>query len=282
MTLTEEKSALVRLLLDTQVLLFGDFTLKSGRKSPYFFNLAAINSGAGISALGDAYARCIVDSKVQFSCVFGPAYKGIPIAVATAEALARAGHDVGWAFNRKEAKAHGEGGVFVGSDVQGRIVLVDDVLTAGTAVREAAALIFAAKAELAAIFITMDRQEIVDSGTGLTAVQTLQAELGIPVKSLLLKVKPQRSQRSSLKAHRLKGRPMLTPPRAQVSKKPLRQPAVTEANRPPSAARSDAKNPEARGSIPPKPRAQIRGAAARWGRNARASAPRATQRATGV
>jgi len=185
MTLTEEKSALVRLLLDTQVLSFGDFTLKSGRKSPYFFNLAAINSGAGISALGDAYARCIVDSKVQFPCVFGPAYKGIPIAVATAEALARAGHDVGWAFNRKEAKAHGEGGVFVGSDVQGRIVLVDDVLTAGTAVREAAALIFAAKAELAAIFITMDRQEIVDSGTGLTAVQTLQAELGIPVKSLL-------------------------------------------------------------------------------------------------
>lgn len=183
--LSDEKAALIRLLMDTQVLQFGDFTLKSGRRSPYFFNLGAINSGSGISALGSAYARCILDTPVAFSSVFGPAYKGIPIAVATAEALARQGRDVGWTFNRKEAKDHGEGGLFVGAPLTGDVVLVDDVLTAGTAVREAAALIAAAKANLAAIFITMDRQEIVDPASGATAVQVLQEELGVAVKSLL-------------------------------------------------------------------------------------------------
>ena len=185
MKLSDEKAALVRLLLDTQVLQFGDFTLKSGRRSPYFFNLGAINTGSGISALGEAYARCILDTPVAFASVFGPAYKGIPIAVATAAALARHGRDVGWTFNRKEAKDHGEGGLFVGAPLAGEVVLVDDVLTAGTAVREAAGLIAAANAKLAAIFIAMDRQEIVDSASGSTAVQVLQAELGVGVKSLL-------------------------------------------------------------------------------------------------
>ena len=183
--MSEDKSALVRLLLDTQVLIFGDFTLKSGRKSPYFFNLGAIHSGAAISALGDAYARCILETRIDFSSVFGPAYKGIPIAVATAEALARLGRDVGWSFNRKEAKDHGEGGVFVGSPVQGQLVLVDDVLTAGTAMREVAALLADTDAVIAGIFIAMDRQEIVDAERGMTAVQALEAELGVAVRSLL-------------------------------------------------------------------------------------------------
>jgi orotate phosphoribosyltransferase len=185
MTMTEEKSTLLRLILDTGVLLFGDFTLKSGRRSPYFFNLGAISSGAAVSALGDAYAQAILAAAVEFSSVFGPAYKGIPLAVATAEALARRGRDVGWAFNRKEAKGHGEGGLFVGAPVAGRLVLVDDVLTAGTAVREAVGLIAAADAELTGVFIAMDRQEVVEAAAGRTAVQVLQEELGVPVQSLL-------------------------------------------------------------------------------------------------
>ena len=183
--MNDEKSTLLQLILDTGVLLFGDFTLKSGRRSPYFFNLGAISQGGAVSALGDAYAQAIVAAGIEFSCVFGPAYKGIPIAVATAEALARRGRDVGWAFNRKEAKGHGEGGLFVGAPVAGRLVLVDDVLTAGTAVREAVGQIAATDAELAGVFITMDRQEIVEASTGRTAVQALQEELGVPVQSLL-------------------------------------------------------------------------------------------------
>ena len=183
--ISDEKATLIELLLGAQVLLFGDFTLKSGRRSPYFFNLGAINRGAAIAALGEAYARSILGSAAEFSTVFGPAYKGIPLAVATAEALARQGRDVGWTFNRKEAKGHGEGGLFVGAPLAGDVALVDDVLTAGTALREAAGLIAAASANLAAIFIAMDRQEIVDSTRGLTAVQALQAELGVGVKSLL-------------------------------------------------------------------------------------------------
>ncbi len=117
--------------------------------------------------------------------VFGPAYKGIPIAVATAQALATAGTDVGWAFNRKEAKAHGEGGVFVGADVTGRVMLVDDVLTAGTAVREAAGLVTSAGAEIAGVVIALDRQERVSPDSDATAVSALAHELGAPVVSIL-------------------------------------------------------------------------------------------------
>src|SRR5690606_8908809 len=124
-----------RLLIDANVLKFGDFTLKSGRRSPYFFDLAALNRGAAVQQLGDAYAERILAAGLELDVVFGPAYKGIPLAVATAEALARRGRGVAWAFNRKEVKDHGEGGAFVGGDVRGRVVLVDDVLTAGTAVR---------------------------------------------------------------------------------------------------------------------------------------------------
>jgi orotate phosphoribosyltransferase len=174
---------LLELLMAQNVLRFGDFELKSGRRSPYFFNLGAIDSGSAIQCLGEAYAERILELGVEFDTLFGPAYKGIPIAVAAAEALARRGCDVGWAFNRKEAKGHGEGGQFVGAPVSGRVLLVDDVLTAGTALREAAALIEAAGGTLAGVVITLDRQERTEGD--VTAVASLARELGVPVVSIL-------------------------------------------------------------------------------------------------
>lgn len=177
------RQELIRLLIEHEVLRFGSFTLKSGRQSPYFFNLGALHTGAAIQQLGECYADCIRASGLEFDLLFGPAYKGIPIAVATAEALARHGRDVPWAFNRKEAKAHGEGGQFVGAPVRGRVVLVDDVLTAGTAIREATDLINAAGATVAGVVIALDRQERADAGG--TAVSALRAELGVPVVSIL-------------------------------------------------------------------------------------------------
>src|SRR5512139_3261484 len=151
----DRKAALIGLLIEHQVLRFGTFTLKSGRQSPYFFNLGALHTGGAIQALAECYADRIEAAAPAFDVLFGPAYKGIPIAVATAEALARRGRDVPWAFNRKEAKAHGEGGQFVGAPVRGRILLVDDVLTAGTAVREATDLITAAGASIAGVVIAL-------------------------------------------------------------------------------------------------------------------------------
>jgi orotate phosphoribosyltransferase len=174
---------LVRLLVDSEVLRFGDFTLKSGRRSPYFFNLGALHMGAATEYLAEAYAERILAADLSFDVVFGPAYKGIPIAVAVAEALARRGHDVAWAFNRKEEKAHGEGGRFVGGEMSGRVLLVDDVLTAGTAVREAVRLIHGAGGTLCGVVIAMDRQEV--DADGQTAVEKLAAELSVPVLSLL-------------------------------------------------------------------------------------------------
>lgn len=181
----EERKGLLSLLIEQQVLRFGEFTLKSGRQSPYFFNLGGISTGAAMSRLGSAYAAGAMSFHEPFDAVFGPAYKGIPIAVATAEALARQGRDCGWVFNRKEAKEHGEGGRFVGAPVTGRLLLVDDVLTAGTAIREAAGLIRAAGGRLTGVLIALDRQERVLADEPGTAVQRLEDELGVPVKSLL-------------------------------------------------------------------------------------------------
>ena len=181
----QDKDSLLSLLIEQEVLRFGEFTLKSGRQSPYFFNLGAINTGASIATLGRAYADRAQAQGLAFDAVFGPAYKGIPIAVATAEALAARGSDCGWVFNRKEAKSHGEGGQFVGAPVAGRLLLVDDVLTAGTAVREAVALIREAGAELVGVMIALDRQERVVADEPGTAVSRLRSELGVPVISLL-------------------------------------------------------------------------------------------------
>lgn len=177
-------SAFVADMIAQDVLRFGEFTLKSGRQSPYFFNLGAIDDGSGLARLGAAYARCIAGLAIDFDVIFGPAYKGIPIAVATATALAAEGRNIDVAFNRKEAKDHGEGGLLVGASIEGRRVLVvDDVMTAGTAINEAAGIIDANGGSLVGIVVAMDRQELADSAT-LTAVESVSERLSVPVKSI--------------------------------------------------------------------------------------------------
>lgn len=156
----------------------GEFTLKSGRVSPYFFNLGAISTGAGMTRLADCYAAALTDAGIACDALFGPAYKGIPLVTALACALAREGRDLPFAYNRKEAKDHGEGGVLVGAPLSGRVVIVDDVITAGTAVREAIGLIEGAGAQVAALAVALDRQERADDEC--SAIQVLEADYGIP------------------------------------------------------------------------------------------------------
>ncbi|GHD35031.1 orotate phosphoribosyltransferase [Parahalioglobus pacificus] len=166
------------------VLRFGEFTLKSGRVSPYFFNAGLFASGAALAALGRCYADRIVDSGVEFDVLLGPAYKGIPLAAATAVALSdRHGRDVPFAYNRKEAKAHGEGGMLVGAPLEGKVLVIDDVITAGTAVREVITMIEEAGASLAGVAIGLNRQE---RGAGeLSAIQEIEQAHGIPVLSII-------------------------------------------------------------------------------------------------
>jgi orotate phosphoribosyltransferase len=170
--------------LELGVLKFGEFTLKSGRISPYFFNAGLFNTGYAAARLGRFYAAAIVDSKVKFDMLFGPAYKGIPLVTLAAAALAEHhGVDVPFAYNRKEAKDHGEGGQVVGATLTGRVLIVDDVITAGTAVREAYQAIHGTGAGIAGLVISLDRQE---RGRGtLSAVQELQSALSIPVISII-------------------------------------------------------------------------------------------------
>lgn len=177
-----DKSEFVEFMLKQEVLQFGEFTLKSGRESPYFFNLGKVAQGAAFAALGHAYAQAIIDSGIDFDVLFGPAYKGIPIAVATSIALADQGVEVGVAYNRKEAKEHGEGGWLVGAEVQGRVMLIDDVLTSGKAIREAVGLIADTPAEIVGAVIAMDRQEV--NAEGVTAVDALADELETDVISI--------------------------------------------------------------------------------------------------
>ncbi|BAZ95385.1 orotate phosphoribosyltransferase [Thiohalobacter sp. COW1] len=174
----------LRFAIDNQVLRFGEFTLKSGRRSPYFFNAGLFNTGALLARLGRFYAEAAVTAGVEFDVLFGPAYKGIPLAAATAIALAdQHGQDLPWCFNRKEAKDHGEGGNLVGAPLAGRVLIVDDVITAGTAVRESFDIIAAAGATPAGILISLDRQE---RGRGeRSAIQEIEAEYGIPVVSIV-------------------------------------------------------------------------------------------------
>lgn len=171
-------------MIDRAVLAFGDFTLKSGRHSPYFFNLGAIDDGPGFAALGSAYAAAMVEVEMVPDVIFGPAYKGIPLAVAAALALYR-DHDieVGVAFNRKEAKTHGEGGHLVGAPLAGNVLILDDVMTAGTAVSEAAALVRATGATLSGVLIALDRQERMDDGA--SAVRRVSEDLGTQVFSIV-------------------------------------------------------------------------------------------------
>jgi orotate phosphoribosyltransferase len=174
----------IEMILGKQVLRFGDFTLKSGRTSPYFFNAGLINDGGSLARLGACYAEAILEAGTAFDMLFGPAYKGIPLATATAVAFAENHRrNVPLAYNRKEVKAHGEGGMLVGSPLDGRVLIVDDVLTAGTAVRESVNLIKAAGAKPAGVVLALDRQE---RGLGsLSAVQEIQASFGIPVVRII-------------------------------------------------------------------------------------------------
>ena len=171
----------IEFALNKQVLKFGEFTLKSGRKSPYFFNAGLFNTGRDLALLGRFYAEALVDSGIDFDLLFGPAYKGIPIATTTA--VAHHDRDVPYCFNRKEAKTHGEGGNLVGSALQGRVMLVDDVITAGTAIRESMEIIQANGATLAGVLISLDRQE---RGRGdISAIQEVERDYGCKVISII-------------------------------------------------------------------------------------------------
>jgi len=167
------------------VLRFGSFTLKSGRESPYFFNAGLFNTGAAIGAVGHAYAAAVTASDLKFDMLFGPAYKGIPLATITAAALAEhAGRDLPFAFNRKEAKDHGEGGNIVGSPLSGGVLIVDDVITAGTAIRESIDIIRAAGARPAGVLLALDRQERAPQSR-LSAVQEVRDQYAIPVVAVV-------------------------------------------------------------------------------------------------
>ena len=178
------KKEFINLALELGVLRFGEFRLKSGRISPYFFNAGLFNTGYAAARVGRYYAATIAESDIKFDMLFGPAYKGIPLATLAAASLAEQQDiDVPYAFNRKEAKAHGEGGNIVGAPLAGRVLIVDDVITAGTAVREAYQIISAAGAKVAGLVISLDRQE---RGQGaLSAVQELKQSLDIPVLSII-------------------------------------------------------------------------------------------------
>ncbi|ANC01074.1 MULTISPECIES: orotate phosphoribosyltransferase [Pseudomonas] len=174
----------IRFAIDRGVLRFGEFTLKSGRTSPYFFNAGLFNSGSALAQLGRCYAAAIVDSKIPFDVLFGPAYKGIPLAAATAVSLAEQHQlDVPWCFNRKEAKDHGEGGSLVGAPLAGDVLIIDDVITAGTAIREVMQIIKGQQAKAAGVLIALNREE---RGNGeLSAIQEVERDFGIPVVSIV-------------------------------------------------------------------------------------------------
>ncbi|HUE91757.1 MULTISPECIES: orotate phosphoribosyltransferase [unclassified Pseudomonas] len=174
----------IRFAIERGVLRFGQFTLKSGRISPYFFNAGLFDSGSALAQLGRFYAAAVVDSGIAFDVLFGPAYKGIPLAATTAVALAEHHQrDLPWCFNRKEAKDHGEGGTLVGAPLAGRVLIVDDVITAGTAIREVMQIIQAQGAQAAGVLIALNRQE---RGKGeLSAIQEVERDYGMPVVSIV-------------------------------------------------------------------------------------------------
>ena len=177
----------IQFALEAKVLSFGEFKTKAGRLSPYFFNAGGFDDGARLGALGRYYAKALQESKLQFDMLYGPAYKGITLAAATAIALADNGINVPYVYNRKEAKDHGEGGVLVGAPVKGKVVIIDDVISAGTSVRESVDLIRNAGAEPAAVLIALDRMERSGSATEVgdkSAVQAVEQEFGLPVISI--------------------------------------------------------------------------------------------------
>lgn len=182
----------VQFAVQCGVLRFGEFKTKAGRMSPYFFNAGLFDDGAKLGRLAEFYAQCVLQSGIEFDMVFGPAYKGIPLGAALSVELARRGRNVPFAYNRKEAKDHGEGGTLVGAQLQGRVLIVDDVMSAGTAVRESIALIAAAGAKPHAVCIALDRQEMATEkqpdgsvqDVPYSAVQYVQNQLGLQVCSI--------------------------------------------------------------------------------------------------
>ena len=183
----ENKKRFIELAIKYQVLRFGEFTLKSGRISPYFFNAGLFNSGYALAELGSCYAQSIIDNEINYDVIFGPAYKGIPLVSAIVYALS-VNHDIDkpYAFNRKEAKDHGEGGVIVGAELSGNVLIVDDVITAGTAIREAVDIIQAEGATTSAVLIALDRQE--KGQSELSAIQEVNRDYGIDVFSIITMV----------------------------------------------------------------------------------------------
>ncbi|MFM7050109.1 MAG: orotate phosphoribosyltransferase [Polynucleobacter sp.] len=186
MSVNSEKnqSDFIQFALEAKVLSFGEFKTKAGRLSPYFFNAGLFNNGAQLGKLGEFYAHALLGSNIDFDMLFGPAYKGITLAASTAIALARSGRNTPFAYNRKEAKDHGEGGTLIGAPVKGRVVIIDDVISAGTSVRESVDLIVRAGAKPCAVLIALDRME--KSGDALkvgqySAVQSVGQEFGLPV-----------------------------------------------------------------------------------------------------
>ena len=170
--------------LEIGVLRFGSFILKSGRQSPYFFNSGLFNTGTSLARLGRYYAQAIEASGIEYDMLFGPSYKGIPLATATSIALAdHHNKDIPYAFNRKEAKDHGEGGIIVGSELSGRVLVIDDVISAGTSVRESVSIIKTHQAQLAGVIISLDRQERGQNDT--SAIQEVEATYGIQVASIV-------------------------------------------------------------------------------------------------
>ncbi len=181
--MTPHQRDFLEFAIERGVLRFGEFTLKSGRVSPYFFNAGLFNTGEALSRLGKAYARTIVEAGFEFDMLFGPAYKGIPLVAASAIGMAEIyGRDLPWCFNRKETKDHGEGGNLVGAPLRGRVLIVDDVITAGTAIREAVDIIHAAGATVAGVVISLDREE--RGREGRSAIQEVEEMLGVQVASI--------------------------------------------------------------------------------------------------
>lgn len=208
---TYTREDFVQFALEQGVLRFGEFRVKSGRLSPYFFNAGLFDTGRTVARLGQFYARALLDSGVHFDMLFGPAYKGIPLSTSAAIALAQqpdmAGRDVPFAFNRKEAKDHGEGGIVVGAPLQGDVVIIDDVITAGTSVRESVNIIRAAGARPAAVLIALDRMERAgpdDALSAHSAVQDVEQRYGIPVVSIasLADIMAVMENNEALAAHR--------------------------------------------------------------------------------
>ena len=181
--MTSSTSLFIEFALEKKVLQFGDFLTKAGRNSPYFFNLGAFNDGESLKLLGEFYANKIIDTKIEFDMIFGPAYKGIPLASSTSIALSNKSRNIPYSFNRKETKNHGEGGEIIGSAIKGGVLVVDDVISAGTSINESYKLIHKSGAKIAGVIVAIDRQE--KGENALSATQEIAKKYSIPVISII-------------------------------------------------------------------------------------------------